>query len=55
MTIPDPEFRTDRKALATRLAMLLPGARAVVDEEDLRPYEGDGLTAYRELPLAVCL
>ncbi len=55
MTMPDPEFRTDRKALATRLATILPAHCLLVDDEDLRPYECDGLTAYRELPLAVCL
>ncbi len=55
MTTPDPEFRTDRKALAVRLGMILPAHCLLVDDEDLRPYECDGLTAYRELPLAVCL
>jgi len=55
MTPPDPEFRTDRQALATRLGMILPAHCLLVDDEDLRPYECDGLTAYRELPLAVCL
>jgi len=55
MTTPDPEFRTDRKALAARLRTVLPAHCLLVDDEDLRPYECDGLTAYRELPLAVCL
>ncbi len=55
MTTPDPEFHTDRKALAARLGMVLPAHCLLVDDEDLRPYECDGLTAYRELPLAVCL
>ncbi len=55
MTPPDPEFRTDRQALAARLGLILPVHCLLVDDEDLRPYECDGLTAYRELPLAVCL
>ena len=55
MTTPEPEFRTDRRALAARLGMILPAHCLLVDDEDLRPYECDGLTAYRELPLAVCL
>ena len=55
MTTPDPEFRTDRQALATRLRLILPAHCLLLDDEDLRPYECDGLTAYRELPLAVCL
>jgi len=55
MTTPEPEFRTDRRALAARLGLILPAHCLLVDDEDLRPYECDGLTAYRELPLAVCL
>ncbi len=54
-TSPDPTFNTDRKALVGRLKNLLPAHCLLVDEEDLRPYECDGLTAYRELPMAVCL
>ncbi|NJD26309.1 MAG: FAD-binding protein [Betaproteobacteria bacterium] len=55
MTTPDPGFATDRAALAAALAAILPARCLLVDEEDLRPYECDGLTAYRELPMAVCL
>ena len=55
MTKPDPTFNTDRAALVARLKTILPAYCLRVDEEDLRPYECDGLTAYRELPLAVCL
>jgi len=55
MTTPDPEFRTDRGALARSLKAVLPAHCLLVDDEDLRPYECDGLTAYRELPMAVCL
>ncbi len=51
----EPAFQTDRKTLAARLATILPAHCLLVDDEDLRPYECDGLTAYRELPLAVCL
>src|SRR5574343_413131 len=49
------EKRVTREALARRLRLFLPMHCLLVDEEDLRPYECDGLTAYRELPLAVCL
>ena len=55
MPTPESAFQTDRTALAARLATILPVHCLLVDEEDLRPYECDGLTAYRELPLAVCL
>jgi len=55
MTTPEPTFATDRIVLVARLKTILPAHCLLVDEEDLRPYECDGLTAYRELPLAVCL
>jgi len=48
-------FLTDRIALARELKRILPAHCLLSAEEDLRPYECDGLTAYRELPLAVCL
>ncbi|UCV22089.1 FAD-binding protein [Ferribacterium limneticum] len=55
MSSPDPAFSTDLAALAARLRLFLPPHCLLLGEEDLRPYECDGLTAYRELPLAVCL
>ena len=55
MTLPDPLFSTNKAALAARLNAILPAHCLLLDEEDLRPYECDGLTAYRELPMAVCL
>ncbi|MBT9519808.1 MAG: FAD-binding protein [Dechloromonas sp.] len=55
MSSPEPAFSTDLAALAARLRLFLPPHCLLLGEEDLRPYECDGLTAYRELPLAVCL
>jgi glycolate oxidase len=55
MTFSDPPFSTNKAALAARLNAILPAHCLLLDEEDLRPYECDGLTAYRELPMAVCL
>ena len=55
MLTTEPTFQTDRHALAARLKLILPAHCLLLDEEDLRPYECDGLTAYRELPMAVCL
>jgi len=56
MTIPNNEvFSVDKASLVRRLKLHLPPHCLLVDEEDLRPYECDGLTAYRQLPLAVCL
>ena len=55
MSATEPRFSTDRSQLAQRLKNLLPPHALLLDEEDLRPYECDGLTAYRQLPAAVCL
>ena len=55
MTVREPEFSTDRDVLARRLKAILPAHCLLIDDEDLRPYECDGLTAFRQLPMAVCL
>jgi glycolate oxidase len=44
-----------REELARRLARALAPECLLHAEEDLKPYECDGLTAYRELPLLVAL
>lgn len=51
----DPRFVVDRPALIARLRKVLPSQSLLVEEEELRPYECDGLTAFRELPLLVAL
>jgi glycolate oxidase len=51
----DREPRVTRAALVRRLQAVLPAASVLHENEDLRPYECDGLTAYRELPMAVAL
>lgn len=55
MSNTETTFQTDRDQLARSLKAILPPRCLLVDAEDLRPYECDGLTAYREMPLAVCL
>jgi len=42
-------------AVAARLREALPEASVLHHEEDTRPYECDGLSAYRELPMVVAL
>ncbi len=44
-----------RAEVVAALAPLLPGHALLWQDEDTVPYECDGLTAYRELPLAVAL
>ncbi|MBL8399175.1 MAG: FAD-binding protein [Candidatus Accumulibacter sp.] len=51
----DWRYSVDRAALIQRLSAVLPAESLLVDEEDLRPYESDGLTAYRCLPSLVVL
>jgi len=42
-------------AFTASLAALVPPSALLLDPEDTRPYECDGLTLYRELPAAVVL
>lgn len=51
----DPRFAVDRPTLIARLRQVLPPQALLIEEEELRPYECDGLTAFRELPLLVAL
>src|SRR3989440_3254027 len=41
--------------VAAALRAFLPARAVLFDEEDTRPYECDGLTAYRKLPMVVAL
>ncbi|HRF72861.1 MAG TPA: FAD-linked oxidase C-terminal domain-containing protein [Accumulibacter sp.] len=54
-TIAERRFAFDRQALTARLRELLPAHALLAEEEDMRPYDCDGLTAYRQLPLLVAL
>ena len=57
MQMPEP----DRQVIAAKadivaaLRAIVPGEGVIVDEDELRAYETDGLTAYRQLPLIVVL
>jgi glycolate oxidase len=57
MQMPEPDagviFR--RAEIISRIRDILPGDGVIVDEDELRAYECDGLTAYRQLPLIVVL
>ena len=53
-----PAARVDearQRAVAQALRAFLPGRAVLWQEEDTRPYECDGLTAYRKLPMVVAL
>jgi glycolate oxidase len=45
----------DKSALLLRLREILPPEALLSEAEDLRPYECDGLSAYRRLPMLVTL
>ncbi|MEX0732919.1 MAG: FAD-linked oxidase C-terminal domain-containing protein [Aquisalimonadaceae bacterium] len=51
----DFSFTVDRDALIRRLGKALKEDGLLVEEEAMRPYECDGLSAYRQLPLVVAL
>ncbi|MFT6580996.1 MAG: glycolate oxidase [Alphaproteobacteria bacterium] len=57
MEMPEPnqDVIARRVEIAAGLREIVPGEGVIVDEEELRPYESDGLTAYRQLPLIVVL
>ena len=48
-------FRGERQALVSALGAALPSKSILSDEEDLKPYECDGLSAYRSTPFVVVL
>ncbi|NMG45255.1 FAD-binding protein [Aromatoleum toluvorans] len=45
----------DKVRVVEALARVLPAGALMYDAEDLRPYECDGLSAYRQLPMVVAL
>ncbi len=47
--------RIRQAEVASRLKARLPEGAVLFEEEDTRPYECDGLAAYRELPMVVAL
>jgi len=53
--IEDRRFPVDRAELSKRLREVLPATAVLAEEEAMRPYDCDGLTAYRQLPLLVTL
>jgi glycolate oxidase len=44
-----------RGQIVTALRRIVPGEGVIAAEEAMRPYESDGLTAYRQLPMVVVL
>ncbi len=55
MPKPDESILARRGEIASDLRRIVPGEGVIADERELKPYESDGLTAYRQLPLIVVL
>ena len=57
LTMPksDEDVLARRGEIAAALRALVPGEGVITAEPELRPYECDGLTAYRQLPMLVVL
>ena len=51
----DPELVARRAELTAELLRFLPADAVLEQQEEVRPYECDGLSAYRQLPLLVVL
>ena len=55
MPKPDIDVIRRRDEIIAALREIVPGEGVIVDQDELRAYESDGLTAYRQLPLIVVL
>ena len=44
-----------RERIVAALRQIVPGEGVIAGEREMRPYESDGLTAYRQLPMVVVL
>src|SRR6476646_4957679 len=55
MPEPDAAVLARRERIIAALRTIVPGEGVIAAERELRPYETDGLTAYRQLPMVVVL
>ena len=51
----DAEVLARRDRIVAALRAIVPGEGVINTEREMRPYESDGLTAYRQLPMVVVL
>src|SRR5438094_897924 len=55
MPLPDQTVLARRDRIVAALRKIVPGEGVIAAEQEMRPYESDGLTAYRQLPMVVVL
>ena len=55
MPKPDQGVLARRGEIAARLREIVPGEGVIADEREMRAYESDALTAYRQVPMIVVL
>jgi len=55
MPAPKSEILAARDEIVAALRAIVPGEGVISDEIEMRPYESDGLTAYRQMPFVVVL
>src|SRR2546428_13552649 len=55
MPVPDAYVVARRDEIVRALRGIVPGEGVIASEPRMRPYETDGLTAYRQLPMVVVL
>src|SRR5215204_1736137 len=57
VVMPEPDRRVlaRRDRIVAALSAIVPGEGVIATEREMRPYESDGLTAYRALPMVVVL
>jgi glycolate oxidase len=55
MPKPDADVLARRETIVAALRRIVPGEGVIASDAAMRPYESDGLTAYRALPMVVVL
>src|ERR1700733_2548013 len=55
MPAPDDGVLKRRREIVRALQAIVPGEGVIATEREMKPYQSDGLTAYRQLPMVVVL
>jgi glycolate oxidase len=55
MPVPDQAVLDRRTRIVAALRAIVPGEGVIASETEMRPYESDALTAYRQMPMVVVL